>query len=516
MLSFFIHIFIILINYVINNHDNKNNIKYLKNNEVYRIRSLSNNLNFLVENNKLLLSDKQSPFLFIRKQSNIYYIETRRLRKRLGVDNYNNLILYNRKENNKKDELIWNIIKVKNNQYMIQNIYSGNFIEVNNSFLQCFNRHTVDILNNINNNSSESQINFIFTFLKLFEQAETKLENFTIIDKEPVDVFIKYIDLTDKNLKRDGIKQIYKDKDNEELRYSVRSILENIPWIRKIFILMPNEKVKFFKPINEIKEKIIYINDKDFLGFDSANIFAFTFNLYKLEIFGISKNFLYLEDDFFIGKPLKKTDFFYYDNKEKRVIPYLLTSHFSELNETSMIDEYNKLLEIKDKIHPQSGEGWGLSILCTEKFFMERYKPPIITTQFTHNLIAENIDDLKEVYNEIQYYKYINETLLSKERFILTLNQPHFVNLYQLNIKHKKVHSIPYRYIPIECINKIKLNMPLFVLNTGGNHIPSNRHYKIQKKIMEKRFPFPTIYEVINIDIKKSNLFNNLFIYNFF
>ena len=113
MLSFFIHIFIILINYVINNHDNKNNIKYLKNNEVYRIRSLSNNLNFLVENNKLLLSDKQSPFLFIRKQSNIYYIETRRLRKRLGVDNYNNLILYNRKENNKKDELIWNIIKVK-------------------------------------------------------------------------------------------------------------------------------------------------------------------------------------------------------------------------------------------------------------------------------------------------------------------------------------------------------------------------------------------------------------------
>ena len=494
---FYIYILIILINNI------QNNIKFLNNNNVYIIKSLSKNLNFLVKKNKLLLSDKQSPFLFIRKKLNVYCIETRKLRKRLGVDNNNNIILYNRKENNIKNEFYWNIIKVKNNQYMIQNKYSKNFIEINNSFIQCSKRPT-DISNNINYNSN-SQINFIFTFLKLFEQAEIKLENFTIINNEPVDAFIKYIDLTDKNLKREGINQIYKDKDNEELRYCVRSILEYIPWIRKIFILMPNEKVKFFKPINEIKEKIIYIKDKDFLGFDSANIFAFTFNLHKLEKFGISKNFLYLEDDFFIGKPLKKTDFFYYDKKEKRVIPYLLTSHFSELNESSMIDEYNKLLQIKDKIHPQSGEGWGLSILCTEKYFMEKYNPPIITTQFTHNLIAENIDDLKEVYNEIKYYKYINETLFSKERFILTLNQPHFVNLYQLNIKHKKVHSIPYRYIPIEWINKIKLNIPLFVLNTGGNHIPSNRHYKLQKKIMEKRFPFPTIFEIINIDTKKYN-----------
>ena len=30
---------------------------------------------------------------------------------------------------------------------------------------------------------------------------------------------------------------------------------------------MPNRKVKYFKPIEEIKEKIIYINDKEFLGY---------------------------------------------------------------------------------------------------------------------------------------------------------------------------------------------------------------------------------------------------------
>ena len=58
---------------------------------------------------------------------------------------------------------------------------------------------------------------------------------------------IKYIDLKDSNLNRSGIIQIEKDFDNEELRYSIRSILSNIPWVRKIFIVMPNERIRYFK-----------------------------------------------------------------------------------------------------------------------------------------------------------------------------------------------------------------------------------------------------------------------------
>ena len=48
-----------------------------------------------------------------------------------------------------------------------------------------------------------------------------------------------------------------------------RSILSNIPWIRKIFILMPTKKVRYFKEYNIIKDKIIYVKDKDLLGYDS-------------------------------------------------------------------------------------------------------------------------------------------------------------------------------------------------------------------------------------------------------
>ena len=122
------------------------------------------------------------------------------------------------------------------------------------------------------------------------------------------------------------------------------------------------------------------------------------------------------------------------------------------------------------------------------------------------------MDNLKEIYEEIQDYDYFNETIYSKERHILTLNQPHFMNLYQLNIKHKKVNCIKYRYISIEFIKQIKLKEPLFVLNTGGNHIPLNREKKIQLKIMNKIFNLKTIYELINNKNKNFNYIKNILV----
>ena len=228
-----------------------------------------------------------------------------------------------------------------------------------------------------------------------------------------------------------------------------------------------------------------------------------------------------MEDDFFIGMPLKKSDFFYYDEKDKKVLPYVLTNKFWELNRSELTIKHNNLFNQKNSIHPHSFLGWWLSIYNTETYFTLKYNSTTITTKITHNAIAENIDDLKQVFEEIQNYEFINETLFSKERNILTLNQPHFVNLFQLNIKQKKVHSIPYKYIDIELTHKNKKNLdfPLFVINTSGNHQPLVRHYLIQKAIMEKRFPLKNKYEIIkknkpdryNIIIRNENFLLKMF-----
>ena len=387
--------------------------------------------------------------------------------------------MIDKKENINKSKNIWNIFNINKNQYIIKNKLNKKFIKVNNTFLCFSNSFSLKQIYNDKN----MQKYFIFIFLKLYEKEKTNTKFLKFVNKEPIDIVIKYIDLTDKKLNRKGIKQIYKDKDNEELRYSTRSIIKNIPWIRKIFIIMPNEKVRFFKSSDEIKEKFIYVKDRDFLGYDSANIGAFTINLHKMENFGISKNFIYMDDDYFIGNQLKKNDFFYYDQLDKKVYPYILCLKFKVINRTDVLIKYDELFKNKDRINPHSGNGFSLSILSTEKFFFENYNFSLIRTEPTHNAIGLNIDDLKEIFQFIQKYKYINETLSSKERYILRLSHQHLVNLYQLNIKHKKIHSILHKYFSIESLNKVKLFSPLYVLNTGGNHIPLNRQYKLQKKI---------------------------------
>ena len=286
----------------------------------------------------------------------------------------------------------------------------------------------------------------------MFEEGIFQKKFLNKISKESIDVVIKYIDLTDRNLNRRNITQIYKDKDNEELRYSIRSILQNIPWIRKIFILMPNEKVRFFKSIDEIKEKIIYVKDKDFLGYDTANNAAFTLNLHKMEKFGVSNNFIYIDDDYFFGKPLLKRDFFYYDEKQNKIYPFVLTKRFKILNKTYLFNNYYMYFKIKDLIHPHSGQGFAISLFCTQKYFIENYSKELIKTEYTHNAIALNICDLKEIYKLILKYEYINETFFSKERYILRLSQQFLVNLFQLNVKGKKVNSIPHKYYKMEFI----------------------------------------------------------------
>ena len=497
-----------IFNYETMNNKNFNTESFFKFNEIYRITSLFNDLSFkIIKNNFIKLDSKQSYFRLLLIKSNLYYIESLYNKNRLGIDSNDKIKIYKKDGIAFNSKTKWFIIKLFKNNYLIKNEFNNKYIKADNFEIQCTNR----IINFLNNSSIELNKKYIFNFLKLYVKGIFEQNHLKYINKEPIDLLIKYIDLTDKSLNRIGIKQIYKDKDNEELRYSLRSVLENLPWIRKIYILMPNLKIRYFKSIEQIKEKIVYIKDKDILGFDSANIFAFTFNLYKLEKFGISKNFIYMEDDFFIGKLLKKSDFFYYDEKVKKVLPYLLTKYFREMNNTEIFNQYNNLYKIKDFIHPHSRFGWWLSIYCTDRYFIQRYKFPLINTNFTHNAIAENIDDLKEIFHEIKNYEYINETLFYKERYILTLNQPHFVNLYQLNIKHKKVNSIPYKYIELEKMNKYKLNSPLFVVNTGGNHIPLTRQYKIQKKIMEIRFPIKTKYEIISSKKIEIYFFKNIY-----
>ena len=145
---------------------------------------------------------------------------------------------------------------------------------------------------------------------------------------------------------------------------------------------------------------------------------------------------------------------------------------------------------------------WILSLLSTEKFFMDHYKDmTIINSNPIHNAISYNIKDLKEVYDLVSNnYQYANETLNSIERHILTLQTQHCVDLYQLNIKKRKVHPIKYNVIPMDLLKLGYMNIELFAINTGGDRLYTEEEYKRQKELMRQRFPVPTPYEIPESD----------------
>ena len=394
---------------------------------------------------------------------------------------------------------------------MIQNSFNKKYLEVKNRKEKRNTIYYPICKQDLNKTAESEKISNTskFSFLKLYEEVELKPEHIEFIEKEPIDVLIKYIDLTDKTLDRKGITQIKKDEDNEELRYAVRSIMQYIPWIRKIFILMPNEKVRFFKPYNEINNKIVYVKDKDIIGFDSANSVTFQLNLGNMKKFGLSENFILMDDDCFFGKLIKKTDFFYYDENLKKVLPSVVTDDkFNEIIEKDIINEYNKLYRRKSSLKPHSNPGWRISQLGCFKFLLEQFKSPLIDGGFSHNAIPLNINDLIEIHYLIKTkYQYAKEVLTAKIRTVYDLQPQSLFNTYALNVKKRKVNPIPSVYFDVGNLVNQDFNIEMFVINTSGDREYYQAEYNKMKKILVKKFNIPTPFEteqyVVGITINK-------------
>ena len=480
-------------------------------NAVYRIDSLDNNYSLKMEKNNLNFvkskEGKEELFRIVSIKDNIHYIIFRPSNKYLGINDKGEILLYNKDNINDLTEKIkWNFISINQDEFILQNLHNKKYLEMkvkkDRSKTIYYPMCSSDI--NINKIENIGKI-FKFYFFKICEEVHLKPEHIPIIENEPIDILIKYIDLTDTNLKREGIKQIKKDYDNEELRYCVRSILQYIPWIRKIFILMPNEKVKYFKPIEEISNKIVYVKDKDMLGFDSANSVAFQLNLYNMKKFGISDNFILIDDDYFFGKPIKKTEFFYYDEEQKKVFPSVVTDDPCQLIKNDVLEQYNKLYRRKSSINPHSFNGWKISQLAVYKLIAENYKQPLIIGGFTHCAIPIYLEDLKEINDLIvNKYQYSKEVLSSKIRTVYDLQPQSFFNTYGIAIKKRKLNTIPYAYYDIAFLNKANFNIELFVMNTSGDRSYTQAMNDKVTSILKNKYNIPTPFEIEDNKIETS------------
>ena len=96
--------------------------------------------------------------------------------------------------------------------------------------------------------------------------------------------------------------------DNDELKYSLRSVEKYAPWIRKIFIVTDNQTPLWLDTTNP---KIQIVDHTEIMPAESLPCFNSSLiekHLYKIP--GLAEHFLLANDDTFINKQVTTNDFF--------------------------------------------------------------------------------------------------------------------------------------------------------------------------------------------------------------
>ena len=486
-------------------------------NGVYIIQNLEGNLNLKIINSTLYCASKDNKnnidkFHFYRREfkkeneydsyndeeSGIYYyIEEKDSKKKLYFDESTETILASETINPEDDDkFLWEIkaMNYKNNlhYYEIKSKTKNKYISYEESKKDLSKIYCESSWTSLAKDRKTK-----FKIIKLYTE-HTNIYNQLNLENEPIDVVIKYIDLNDESLAREDFDQIEKDKQNNELKYSLRSILKNIPWVRKIFIIMPNEQISFLKEQSEIKDKIIYINDKDLLGFDSSAPPVFQFNLHKLKKYGLSENFILMDDDYFIGQPLSKSDFFYEENE--KIYPLLISTEYSEIDEDDIKSQYVNYLSKIDDIEYHSDEGFLFRKISTLLFLYKIFETkkdtePLIEVGYTHNAIPLKISDIEEINTLIKdKYTYSEICLKGKKRNIRSLQPQILFMNYAKNKYDRHVKELSWKYYDLSDVRKVNLDSKLFVINVEDKEYYPTR-FKTEEEVLNDLFPNPTKYE---------------------
>ena len=404
---------------------------------VYFINKFNDKINQTFE----LINERDGRFDNITEQ--YYYIKDNSLNKILSSFsiNHDNKIIKNTDEKN-KDYYLWKIFPKINDQnqliYYIQNKKTKKYWYFNNSINQLILKDESEF---------NSDKDFEFQFIELYTEVQDKNKQSKLLDKEPIDVFIIHKDIYEHKLNRISKNQIIKENDNEDIIYCIKSILQNMSWIRKIYILISNFEDKIYKS-DIIGDKIIFIKDKESSDFGPIFPNLFPFDILKMKKHNISENFILIVDKFIITSQLQKSDFFCEENGT--ILPSLISNEYYDINEEQMQNKLDRFLLFKESnIYPEVSLDiiQKKSLLFIYKIFGNdniRYGKKIIRPGFKQSILPMKMSEVSEIYDVIlKYYEYSNIIKYSK---IKTIYDLHFPTLYQAYIKNKydrKVSKIP-------------------------------------------------------------------------
>ena len=94
----------------------------------------------------------------------------------------------------------------------------------------------------------------------------------------------------------------------DELRYSLRSVAENLPWVRRIHVFTNCARPAWLKADDL---RIVWVQHEEVIAPEYLPVFnSHVIESYLHHIPDLAEHFVYLNDDFFVMKPLAKDHFF--------------------------------------------------------------------------------------------------------------------------------------------------------------------------------------------------------------
>lgn len=272
-------------------------------------------------------------------------------------------------------------------------------------------------------------------------------------------------------------------KNREELKFSLRSLEKNAPWVRYIFIVS-NCKPPLWLDIDHSKIKWVYheeiFSKEDLPTFSSHAIES---QLHKIP--ELSKYFIYSNDDFFLARPTTKEDFFLSNGLVKiRFEPWGNVNGELKEGDPDYLNAARNCQQLLERdfgksttqLHTHSPQSMNKSILAQME---ERYKGDFNRTsgnKFRH------ISDIAVTGYLFHHYAYLSGMGIKDYTKTILIQQNHdFKRLFNNLLKENK---------------RIEGKLPLsFCINDGANSHLNEEWNEFSIKFLEEYFGNKSSFE---------------------
>lgn len=322
---------------------------------------------------------------------------------------------------------------------------------------------------------------------RIFNSIKTSdKNNYTQPMTEPVDLVYLWVNSNDEEWKNKKNSLLHKKneyakdsindcrfEDNDELKYSLRSVEKNASWVNKIFIITDNQVPNW---LNIDNNKIKIIDHKDIIPSEYLPLF----NSCAIEtripfIEELSENFIYANDDMFIWNPIEKEQFFNNGKVVFRAGNKIQNREYKHIYGFTINNAY-KLMKEKFGVdipyfphHGIDAYKKSLFIECFETFkdgFVETLKHPF-----------REFSDLQRII--VQYYMiYKNQGIIKRLKNNL-FEKP---DTFCCELRESKLKKI------------VKLKAKLLCINDSRKTKDSDREFF--KKILKQKFSNKSQFEI--------------------